>query len=334
VGVAENGGYVLQYFKTSTDMTEIDKYFEHDIDSVELVPHSSIFFQDRIFSSVFRGKIYNVNEELYDLEGIYRYSMMDFYAGLDILQKMDVQIKSKIYSESIPDLVYSEYFDNAGLIRYINDNFDPVIQNGRVLVLDINSKELIELNTTYPSPGHFVFHGNSLYASGHNIGGYNGKLYYYGQAGIDKFKFADGNFVHDGIFNDSKGFRFTSHRVFDHRDKTFLATFAHPNRLMVADTVDMSLIFYDDIGVDVLSGVEDILYFHNEEAGFEEHYIQTLEASEDGEYLVFIYKDDIMFYSVENREIVNDIRYITPGDVDLEQLFFDRIHSDYLLGTA
>lgn len=204
---------------------------------------------------------------------------------------------------------------------------------GTIGLLNLKNKDNQCYHTTFSNAAHFEIdeRKNNIYISSHNLV-FLDRPYFTGPAAIDKFQLKNGKLIKKQNFKHKTGYRFTSHKTFYFKDKSYVATFGQPNRLFLIDGETMSLIHYEDIGKNCLSNQEDIEYFINYRT-IEDLTVLSLEVSDDGEILFFIGYDGIYFYSVPERKILDRVGYIKSinlfGDVSLNQFYQRTTHSQY-----
>lgn len=205
---------------------------------------------------------------------------------------------------------------------------------GSIMILDLDTKEEKDFPTTFCAPAHFEVDKKSgeVFVSSHNFITID-RRYYWGPAAIDRFRLEKGELNKVATFTNPSGYRFTSHKVFTWKEKTYVCTLGQPNRLFFIDAETMELEFFEDIGEDFLSTQSDLKSFLNY-ADFEPFVIKTIEVSADGNFIFLLSYDYIYFYSFPERRIVQKIRYnegTSPdGKIDLTEFIKKTTHADYL----
>jgi hypothetical protein len=155
-----------------------------------------------------------------------------------------------------------------------------------------------------------------FYVSSHNFITIreNGRMLYIGPAAIHKFRY-DGRLHLEGTFQNDKAYRFTAHKVFRYEGKPYIATFGHPNRLLIIDGETMTLKYHLDIGDPIIERQDNVKDFLN---GYRNDIedplrISTIEISEDGKYGVFLTLNDINIINLETKEIESKPFYKDEG---------------------
>lgn len=216
--------------------------------------------------------------------------------------------------------------------RNIDYSFIPL--SGSITLLNLENKKEKIFNTTAPAPAHFEIDEKTgdIFVSSHSFINF-GRVLFWGPAAIDRFHLENGELKKMATFSHSTGYRFTSHKVFTYKDKTYVCTFGQPNRLFVIDAETMDLVFYEDIGIDFISGQEDLSYYFNS-AKLDPFVIKTIEVSEDGQFIFFLSYDYIYFYSFPERKIVQKMKYLEgaspDGEIILSDFYKKTTHASYL----
>jgi hypothetical protein len=253
-----------------------------------------------------------------------------------------------------------EFFKSKNIIIYFNFQFDPhfemfcrnfgknifeICENnieykfdilpGEIELVDLESNTGRSFETSVCTPAHFEIDEkeNFIYASAHNFALFD-RYFFMGPAAIDKFKLSDGALIKFGSFSHPTGYRFVSHKIFTFKEKKYICTIGQPNRLFFADAETMDLLFFDDIGEDLLSDQSDIKSFLNN-GNLESKTIKTIEVSADGEIIFLLDYEFVYFYSFPNRKIISKMQYLSPfplGEgVFLDDFYCRTTHCDYLL---
>jgi hypothetical protein len=365
--VQENGDYILEYYKASSDMKNIEVFFREPINDLGQVPHATMRFGNLIISSKFRGEVYTIGTESYTFYNAYNYVLLNTYNNLNFFKKEYIQIlrladyagqilkkawnyltqmhgelemvnraalekKNRVALKTVQDTMYDYFFGGNNFIKLLQASYNYSIIKGRITAYNLNTYAMTEYNTSDASPAHFVAYKGYLYVSVHNLAKLRDKVYFLAPAAIDKFKLTGNGLVYEKTFNDPSGYRFAAHRLFNYNGTDYLAAFGHPNRLFIVYAENMSLDYYQDIGRDYIGHANDTLQFMN---NFKDDFIEALDVSDDGELLMFLYQGNINIYSVPQRKILEQVKYlpsvnITEG-VNLNQFYYIHTHSDALV---
>jgi len=335
-----NGGYATKYYDMSSDTKELEFLFEDPLVREDNFPHSTQMLNGLILSSKFRGKIFRIDGKTYDDIETFDFVYSKYFDEMNSFEKISIHFErvvdyvrkvitkvinffkydrgefkkisygnylreNKVSYLTVQDMVYQKVFNKDFFMHYLIENYDYTLVQGRILVYDPKSKSIGEVNTSYSKPAHFVELGEHIYISNHNLGSLKGRLFYYGPGSLDKFSISDSKLIFEKKFENPKGYRFTTHRGFHYKGKPYVVTFGHPNRLMIADAETMTLYQQLDIEEDYLSEVDDMLSYMNENEGSWEYQSQSMEVSEDGEYIVFVLAEHFYIYSFEHNTIID-----------------------------
>lgn len=205
---------------------------------------------------------------------------------------------------------------------------------GKILMLDLNTKQKILYDTTGGSPAHFEIDtkDDTIYTSSHNFFLGKDTMTFLEPAVLDKFKMKDGKLELVGSFSYPKGFRYTSHRVFYYYNKPYLCTFGQPNRLLLVDANTMELLSYHDIEQDELSDKTDVCaYINSRRSEFE---IVAMEVSENGEIILFVGPQYIYLFNFPERRLCGKIDYKAADSSSMEKTLNEyklrTVHLNYL----
>lgn len=250
----------------------------------------------------------------------------------DELSRMYFKLSLQLSME-YKDLTFSQ--ERHMLYQRMREKFGVKCINGRILMINRDTKEQKYYDTTGGSPAHFEIYDQGgeefVYTSAHNFFGVKDGVIYFEPAVIDKYKIENNGLRHVGAFSHEMGYRYTSHKLFSVNGKTYLCTFGQPNRLMFVDADNMELYYYDDIGENILGGHEDLSLFINSLTS--EHDIVSIEVSQDSKIIVFVDMNYLYFYDFLDRKILKKIPH--GFELDGKQLFTDDItirttHMDYM----
>lgn len=293
------------------------------------------------FKNNFTGKIFNDKKALY--KHVYGGLYYDFcsqtvrkYSEAEFQEC--IKIKAFANNNELPH-GFKDFCDSKGEniidICKKNEKYSFSALPGIVSVFDLEKKIMKEYETTFCAPAHFEIdsYKGIVYTSSHNFALFE-KMYFLGPAAIDKFIFENGKLVKIGTFSDFTGFRFTSHRVFYYKNKPYICTIGHPNRLFFVDAEKMDLYYSINLFEDILSYQADLVSFLNSDAKLRYITFVALEVSSDGEFIFLIGKDHIYIFSFPERRIVANIQYIFKkslgNEVFLNDFYNKSIHVNYL----
>ena len=139
----------------------------------------------------------------------------------------------------------------------------------------------------------------------------------------------NGKLKKTGVFSDPSAFRFTTHKVFYYKGKSYLCAFGQPNRLFFIDADTLEILYHDDIEEDLLSDQKDIRDYINNNY-LEQITLKTIEVSPDGEILFLLSYNYIYFYSFPERKIISKIAYQSAEGIPLDGFYKRTTHSNYL----
>lgn len=307
----------LHIFKLSfslNDITEIDTFPSHPFP-----PHVLRKHKDKLLiSDEFKYSKFELQKEG-------RIISHDDLAKIYVKQYMRSQLKNK-----------SENFNHAKeTFCFLKEQYAPKCLPGRILLLDMNTKEKKYFKTTGGSPAHFEIdtEHNFIYTSSHNFLGTANGLVLLEPAVIDKFRLENDELVHEGFFSYSNGYRYTSHKIFTNNNKSYICTFGQPNRLILIDAETMLLYDCFDVEEDKLSDQEDTALYINSRIGDLE--IVALEVSPDGDNIIFIGSNYIYFYNFSQKVIYEKINFrackINNSEINLKDYSLRTVHMNYLV---
>ncbi len=324
----------INYYRANLGMTGIERLCSS---GAPVVPHVVRKFKNHVFSSYF---------DFFEYTMLWSGKTMDSTADLfrhvlDVLSekyrsKADVGDKLKKAGQRRTGTIWWDIAEtqletrlDRNFRQFLDDSFSNLdfidqcnsfpetrfnVEKGRFAMLDLDRKTETFYETTYSRPAHFEVDEKRghVYVSSHNFATID-RIRYLGPAAIDKFELKDGELKLLDTFTHEKGYRFTSHRIFDFEGKPYLCTFAQPNRLYLVDAEKMELIHSEDIGEDFLSGKENIGEFLNN-TDTEPYALKEIEVSDDGKMLFFLDNKHLYLYDFEKRKIQDRIPYL-PNDL-------------------
>jgi len=313
----------LRFYRSSLDLSEIKEIYSRSTMRT-LTPHTTRKISHFLVNSNF------LNHQLKNLqtgkifENIYLYSLYVYEAlyeeyckGKNIpYSKKDFKNKNRISLQDWDIRLETEFaafclFKGKNLLDICKKNsaysFSPV--PGSILLIDLETKKESFSKTTFCAPAHFEIDEKTgdIFISSHNFT-ITDRRHFFGPAAIDRFRLEDGGLVKIATFSHSTGYRFTSHKVFSFKGKTYICTFGQPNRLFFIDAETMKLLFFEDIEVDLLSHQTDISHFLNT-IDLESFVMKAIEVSADGQFIFFLSYDHMYFYSFPEKRIVQKIRF-------------------------
>lgn len=219
------------------------------------------------------------------------------------------------------------------ILSFIREKYPVKCMPGKILMIDMDTKEKTYYDTTGGSPAHFEVDNNAIYTSSHNfVRLRNNGIFYLEPAVIDKFILNQGKLELAGSFSHPKGFRYTTHKIFHNNNKTYICVFGHPNRLMFIDAEKMELLFYKDIGESDFTDETDMSIYMLPRFGGEE--FVAVETSEDGEKIIFAGMEYIYFFNFANRDLYEVLNYknfeIEDKKISLDDYMFRTAHFSFL----
>lgn len=305
----------IHIFRTSVtldDIVEIDS-FKGKSDP----PHALRKYKNYLFlSHEFYASKYNLTKKgkIVDTEEL----SVIFLANETRLK----QKANKLNQQTVKNNIIEE---RKKLLELLEQKFSIRCVPGKIIMLDINTKNRKYYTTSGGSPAHFEIDSrtDTIYTSSHNFFNRKDSMTFVQPAIIDKFRLVEGKLELVGSFSYEKGFRYASHRVFYHNERPYICTFAQPNRLLFIDAEKMELLFYDDIGEDELTEVTDVsTYLSSRVPGFE---IVAIEVSQDENYIMFLGPEYIYFYNFSKRKLETMLKYM-----DEDYLVENKLHTVHI----
>ncbi len=304
---------------------KLDEFIEFDtFQSQPSPPHTLRKYKNSLFLSLdFKNAGYLLQNKgkILDMNGlnnlIYRNIAKLMYSRYGIANPEKLSIRL---------LQYKHYQE---LVDIIKNGYKIKCLPGEILQINTQTKEKTYYSTSGSNPAHFEIdvEDDCIYTSSHNFFFNEDGQFYIEPAVIDKFKLVDSKLEHLGAFKYSKGYRYSSHKVFRYEGKPYICTIGQPNRLIFADATTMELLFYHDIGEDVLSDQTDFSSYLTYYGSMETD-IVGFQVSPNGESIIIIGPDKIYFYSFPERKIYNEIDL--KSSEMLKQCTARTLHVDYL----
>lgn len=297
------------YYRIKQDFSDAELVFSEG--NMVAPPHQIMRINNWVFSTGFYDRKYKMNGMVIENEQLKNHLLA--------LQKIAP-------NETINDLIFG---------------YDPEIkQVGNFFAYNYEDGKIYNIETVN-APSHIEYDevDNSIFVLSNNITTLPGQLVFYlGPGYIEKFSLRKDmitkreTIVNNGIFSNEKGYRFTTHKFFRHKGNPYIATFGHPNRLFIIDGNTMNLWYYYDIDYDYLSNQTDCRKYLNDIHSkhiFNPHRMTSLEVSDDGDFLIFINQEDILFFDVSKKEITERVPYYKK---EYQSQGFGQLtlHCDYL----
>lgn len=343
---------VVSIFKSNVDFTGLQHIYNSKFD---IVPHVTRKVGNFILNSFFdffpyvnlkSGRKFMTDVDLYDFTLNVLYENYCTDEGIEFVSMKasescsdDFIYKNKLWNFLEGrlgfkfDVNFKKYLDS----RYPDQNFYELSDSiegckfdvlpGNITTYNLNDCVEITYETTYSRPAHFeVSTSGDVFVSSHNFVILD-RLYYMGPASLDRFKFEQNGLVKIDNFELAEGYRYTSHRVFKYAGKSFMVTFAQPNRFYLIDVDKNEIVHFEDIGKDLLSDVSDYKTFLNSDM-FAKETIKEVEVTSDGEFVIFVDTEFVYFFSVPLKKIVTKVKFL---DIDEVKEFYKRsTHMQFL----
>jgi hypothetical protein len=343
----ENMECYLNFYKASLDLSIFEKVFQAPYDSRLEPPHVTRKFKDYLFNSKFyntqfrhnkTGRLFKDKKEL-DYY-VYNNLFKEFCAEINknfLETKFEEEYEAIRCKEKFPT-EFRKFCEKRGMntmeICKNVKKYSSSALPGTIIVVDLHNKTLNEYETTFCAPAHFEidFIEKAIYTSSHNFTR-EGNLYFLGPAAIDKFIMKNGRAVKKRTFTNPFGYRFTSHRVFYYKNKPFICTIGHPNRLFLIDAKKMKLHYAVNFFEDVLSDKADVADFLNHRCNSKSFI--AFEVSCDGEIILLLGSSSILFYSFTEKKIIVQLPFLPKENleknVSLNNFFVIGAHINYLV---
>lgn len=336
-------------FKSKLDLSEIENIFSCPSNKV-YAPHVTRKFGDYVLNSDFMlrkfrnkktGKIYDGPDRFMgsvykDLYAEYCREENKEFSREQFLSETNIR-SSLTYFQPEFNPAFREFCGRRGKniieICERDEKYSFEVLPGEISFLNLKDLSLTSYETTFCAPAHFEIDSKKgiIFTSSHNFASFDkiDKIYFLGPAALDRFVIENGKLKRTGVFSDPSAYRFTTHKVFYHKGKSYLCAFGQPNRLFFIDAETLKILYYDDIEEDYLSDQKNIRDYVNANP-LERVRLNAIEVSPDGEILFLLGSDYIFFYSFPERKIISRIAYESAEGIPLD--LFDRftIHSSYL----
>lgn len=253
--------------------------------------------------------------------------------------KNESRIKSMIETEPHTKNVASNIHINEerkALLKLMKEKYEIECAKGKIILLNLENKTKKYYKTSGGSPAHFEIDEKEdmIYVSSHNFFNRKNSMMFIQPAVIDKYQLVNDDLIWRGSFSSPFGYRFASHRLFRYRDKLYICTIAHPNRILFIDAKTMKLVFYEDIEFDELSNFQELdVYLSARESDFQ---IVPIEVSVSGEQILFMSHQYIYIYNFSKKMVTEKITYIDNDikeDTDnlcLKNYKLKTVHINYL----
>lgn len=303
--------YSIKYFKASLNLNRITEIFSRDCSADDVCPHATRRHKDWLLSSEFEKdefQLLKTSQRFNTVHALFDYVSEDARKKTEVLpawlETCDSRDNKSIESSKRGIQLYG---DDFVLFCQNSDDYRFKLAPGDIRVLSLEKSQENVCQIEHSKPGHFEIGKNGdIYLSCHNMFSMNGKNYFIGPAAIVKLKIEKGIINVVGKFQHPKGFRFTSHAVFNRNGKECLCTFGYPNRLFLIDGESMNLIGAGDMGQSCLLAADEIDYLVGEPE-FEHNAVKALSVSEDGQFILFINKGNVCIASLSSLSIIDTV---------------------------
>ncbi len=303
--------YSIKYFKASLNLNRVTEIFSRDCSIEDVCPHATKRYGNWLLSSDFEKNEFQLLKTARRFNTIH--ALFD-YVSQDARKKTKVlpgwlETHNNSYNNSIEsnNKHIQLYGDDFVLFCQNSDDYRFKLAPGNIRILSLEKSQEHLREIEHSKPGHFEISKNGyIYLSCHNLFFMNGKNYFIGPAAIIKLKIEKDIINVIGKFQHPKGFRFTSHAVFNRNGKDYLCTFGYPNRLFLIDGESMNLISARDMGQSCIPATDKIDCLIGDPE-FEHNAIKALSVSEDGQFILFIIEENICIASLTSLNIIDTI---------------------------
>lgn len=291
------------YYQMKDDFSEAKLIFTEE--DMKAPPHQIIHIDNWVFFTGFYDRNYK--------------TIGKTFGNPDLIKHLKA-LQNIAPDKTIHDLIFSYDKD----LKQVGNFFAYNYNDGKIHTIE-----------TVNAPSHIEYdkETNTIYVLSNNITTLPGQtVFYLGPGYVEKFKIYKDSIIKEGTFSHEKGYRYTTHKVFRHNNKPYIATFGHPNRLFLIDAETMSIWYHYDIDKDFLTDQKDCRKYVNDvypKQIFDPYRMTALNVSSDGKYLIFMNQEEVLFFDIAKKEIVERVQY-------LEQKFKDdgfgqlTLHCDYL----
>ncbi len=243
----------------------------------------------------------------------------------EVLLELDYQEETHEIACS-PDDRYAVFctFKQELCVPYPRDSFfssrlgyrlshEAGIRPQQLVTMDLHRR--LHWLTGLPAPvvGHHVFDPDDpavFYSSAHNVVFHEMNAFLEGPATLFKLKIADGSTSIEGRYSDDHFMRIFQHELFKYKSRTYIAVMSYPRYLYILSAADMSLYRRIEVspakaivcrdGGSALCEKSKGIYF-------------TVNASEDGRYVVMGSDADFLMFDMETDELTSLGRYLPQG---------------------
>jgi hypothetical protein len=343
LSTVEDGSRRFNFFKAKLDLTEIENIFTCPTNKW-FAPHVTRKFGKYVLSSDFmirrfrnkkNGKICDGPERLMqsvysDLYAEYCREKNKEFSKEQFLSKSQLSAGSIFFSLDF-DPSFREFCGIRGKnileICERNEKYSFESLPGEISLLNLEDMSLTSYETTFCAPAHFEIDPKKeiIFTSSHNFAIFD-KIYFFGPAALDRFIIENGKLKRTGVFSDPSAYRFTTHKIFYYKGKSYLCAFGQPNRLFFIDAETLEVLYHDDIEEDYLSGQKNIRDYLNANP-LDQLSLKAIEVSPDGEILFLLGPNYIFFYSFPERRIISRIAYDSAEGIPLDS--FSRLTTHF-----
>ncbi len=343
---------VVKYYRSTLDLKKIEEIFTDP--RGRGCPHVTKKHGNLLLNSDFSDVCFQVQKtgEIFDRAQLYKYVFRILFQ--EFCEQMSENFSEENFQKSIsidefngtydlrPDFeLYVQSLFGEKSFREICDAREEFLVKpveGNINTINLSKNQQTLYHTTYSTPAHFELHpdGKCVFVSCHNFAKLEGGRTFFGPAAIDKFEITEKGLTKKESFSDTRGYRFTSHKVFSFGGKIYICTIGKPNRLFFINAENMSLEFHHDIGKNFLDdiGAEDMADFLNyHHPGHAAEYI-ALEVSDDGKFIFIVGHKTILIYNFEKRKMEEEIEILKSkslfDDIDLSNFQVHTTHCQYL----
>lgn len=159
-------------------------------------------------------------------------SPLGFFVGVDMNLSVEAGLTGRVAGVDGDALDVEAYHTNP-------------FPHGRFVVADGKRGTTTVVPTTASCSAHVDIDPDDpevFYVSCNNISKWQNQVVVHGPGALDRFRYRDGEVVHEGTYSGPDFLRITSQEPFRRDGRTYLAVTGYPNRLFVLDPADMSLV--------------------------------------------------------------------------------------------
>ena len=183
----------------------------------------------------------------------------------------------------------------------------------RLVTLDLKGRTHWLTELPAPVIGHHAFDPDDpavFYSSAHNVVFHEMSAILEGAATLLKLRIGDGKTSIEGRYSDSQFFRIFQHEVFKYRNETYIAVMSYPRYLYILKTRDMTL--HKRVQV-APGGLSDFCDHGNILCEQTKGIYFTVNASEDGRFIVMGSDADFLMYDMETDQLIPIKRHLPKG---------------------